>query len=133
MRCCSDGAIRSLRGVLPRDGCGGCREIVVRRGNHALAHIVERAGDEGSRRLRVPATTELPRECVDVHFTGAPKRNLHLAIPEVAEEERHARARDGARVLDDAVEILLAYVVLLERARVHREPGESDGLVNTER
>ena len=46
-----------------------CRTQKLSRGrDHALAHLLERAGDQRARRLGVAAAAELPRERVDVRL-----------------------------------------------------------------
>ena len=67
---------------------------------------------------------ELSRERVHVDASGAAERDLHLAVAEIAKEDRHARPGDRAGMLDDPVEILLPHVVLVQRAGSHREPGQ---------
>src|SRR5579885_2378738 len=89
------------------------RKKLPRRVDHARPNIVERTGNERAGRLGVAAAAELPRERVHVDVARAAKRDLDLAVPEIAEEERHARAGDRPRVLDDPVEVLLTYIILL--------------------
>ena len=79
------------------------------------------------------AAAELARERIHVDGSGAPERRLHLAMAEVAEENRHSRSLNGARVLDDSVEILLAYAVLRQSACGHREPRQPERVIDAER
>src|SRR5262249_9055375 len=108
---------KDLRGVLPRDGC---REKLMRGRDDALAHVVQRAREEGTGRFGVSAAAELTSERIDVHFAGAAKGHFHLAVTEISKEQRHARSGHRSRMLDDAVQVFLPDVVLLERTCVHR-------------
>src|SRR3954463_11285951 len=76
---------------------------------------------------------ELPREGVDVDVAGAAEGHLHLTVAKVTEKHRHPRSRDRSRVLDDAVEVFLTDAVLLECAGVHRQPRETERLIDAER
>src|SRR3954466_12291599 len=98
MRPCSVSAIGSCE-VLP----GGSDDLI--------AHRIEGAGKHCASGLGVSAAAELARERVHINCASAPERNLDLTVPEVAEEQRHLRPGDRARVLDDSIEILGTHLV----------------------
>ena len=80
----------------------------------------------------MPAAAEASRELIDVHVARAPKGNLHFAVAKIAKEDRHARAGDRSRMLDDAVEVFRAHTMPLERTRSHRQPRNPTLLVHAQ-
>src|SRR3954470_9960528 len=127
-------SMRSWNVAIARNLPGGptAAEEALRFAHHAIPDFVERTRDQRARRLHVAAAAEAAREAIHVDVAGAAEGDLHLAISEVAEEERHARSGDRARVLDDSIEILGANAVSLERAGAHRQPRDATPLVHTE-
>src|SRR5687767_4839551 len=113
--------------VIPRN-----LQDLARCSEDAFPHVIERAGDQRTGRARMTAAAEGAREGIDVHATRTAERCLDLPVAQVTEEHRHPCARDGTRVLDDSVEVFLAYVKLFHRRRRHGQPRQAYFLVHAE-
>src|SRR5215204_724403 len=97
------------------------------------SNVLHRPRDERAGSLGVPPSPELPREPVHIHIARTAERDLHLAVAQVAEKQREARAGDGSRVLDNSLEILGADVVAVERVSRNGDPGDAIIAIDLER
>ena len=88
----------------------------------AVADGIQRAANERTSSLRVPTTAEAARERVDVHLPRAAERDLHLIVPQIAEEDGETGARDGTRMLGESIQLVGAHIVTLERSGRERDP-----------
>src|SRR5439155_5081849 len=97
-------------------------EILPRRGQHLGLRLGERALERRPRGFAVSPTAESVRQLSHVHVAERAEADLHLAIGELAEQEGQADARDGSRILDDAVQLVGGGTVPLQRFRRYRHP-----------
>src|SRR5579872_3755306 len=74
--------------------------------DHLGSHLIECARNKRPRRTLMPATAKLLRERVRIHAAHRTERNLHLAVPEIAKEQREPHAHHGPRILGDPVQVL---------------------------
>src|SRR5437764_4755621 len=92
---------------------------------HLLPHGLEISLNQRASRAGMPAPAELLRELVDIDVASAAKRDLHLVVAEVTEEDRQPRTADRAWMLGDSFQIFGPQTILLRSASSDRDPGYS--------
>ena len=90
----------------------------------ASLDVRERPLERGARGLAVPAAAEAARQLRHVHVAHRAEAHLDVPVRQVAEQQRESHAGDGARVFDDAVEIVGGGAVAPQRVRWDRHPRE---------
>src|SRR5687767_15761998 len=73
----------------------------------------------------MPAAGEFLRDLVNVDGASAAKRNLHLVVAQITEENREPGAANRPRMLSDPLEVLILETVLFGWSRRDGDPRDT--------
>src|SRR5258708_36163553 len=118
------GSRRTSRALVRTACLASVLEVLARRGKHVALRLGERAVERRSGRLAVAAAAEALGQLGHVHVAERAEAHLHPSVRELAEQEREPDAGDGARILDDPIEIVGGGAVALVGVRWERDPIE---------